>query len=131
MPAANDRAPEGAGRFAFPTECRIRRGADFQRAYRRRCVASNALLVVHGCENGFAHPRLGLSVSRKVGGATVRNRWKRLLREAFRLSRRELPPGVDLVIVPRQGVEPELAALLAAILDLAQQVARKLQRGRR
>lgn len=131
MPAANDEAPVGAGGFAFPSECRIRRGADFQRAYRRRCVASNESIVIHGCENGLALARLGLSVSRKVGGAVARNRWKRLLREAFRLSRRELPPGVDLVIVPRQGVEPELAPLLAALPDLARQVARKLQRGRR
>lgn len=94
-------------------------------------MASNELIVVHGCENGLAHPRLGLSVSRKVGGAVVRNRWKRLLREAFRLSRRDLPPGVDLVIVPRQGVVPELAPLLAALPELARQVARKLKRGRR
>ncbi|HUY91894.1 MAG TPA: ribonuclease P protein component [Pirellulales bacterium] len=117
--------------FAFPPECRIRRGADFQRAYRRRCVASNELIVVHGCENGLDHPRLGLSVSRKVGGAVVRNRWKRLLREAFRLSRHELPRGVDLVIVPRKDVEPELTRLLASLSDLARQVERKLRRGRR
>ena len=47
-------------------------------------------------------PRLGVSVGRKVGGAVVRNRIKRLLREAFRAEARLLPPGTDAVIVARR-----------------------------
>ena len=95
----------------FLSEYRIRRGADFERAFRRRCTASDRLLLVFGCANGLAYPRLGLSVSRKVGTAVVRNRWKRLLREAFRLSRQDLPAGIDLIVVARPGVKPSLSAL--------------------
>jgi ribonuclease P protein component len=107
---------------------RIRSSRDFQRAYRRRCSAGDDQLVVYGSLNGLPHPRLGLSVSRKVGNAVVRNRWRRLLREAFRLSRGGLPTGVDLVVIPRPLVEPQLAALVASLPRLAGRVARKLQK---
>lgn len=106
----------------------IRAGQDFRRAFDRRCRSGDGWLTVIGCENGLGHPRLGLVVSRKLGKATVRNRWKRLLREAFRLTQDRLPVGVDLVVIPRPGVEPELALLLESLSRLAQQVARKLAR---
>ena len=82
----------------FRREYRIRSSRDFRRAYQRRASASDQWLLVFAHPNDTAHPRLGLSVSRKVGGAVVRNRWKRLIREAFRLSRERLPKGVDLVV---------------------------------
>jgi ribonuclease P protein component len=110
----------------FPPAYRIRRQSDFQRAYRRRCSASDQLLVVFGCDNGLTHPRLGLSVSRKLGKAVIRSRWKRLLREAFRLRREQLPVGIDLVVVPRGDAEPTLAELLESLPQLAARVARKL-----
>ena len=104
---------------------RIRRGLDFDRAYRRRCVASDPWLVVFGCPNDLPHARLGLSVSRKLGTAVVRNRWKRLLREAFRLSLPRLPQGIDLVVVPRQGRDPELAPVMESLCRLAARVGGK------
>jgi ribonuclease P protein component len=51
----------------------------------------------------YGPTRLGLTVSRKIGGAVARNRVKRLLREYFRLSYDQLPSSVDIVFVARQG----------------------------
>ena len=100
----------------------IRREADFQRAYRRRRTAGDRFLLVFGCPNGLPYPRVGLSVSRKVGNAVVRNRWKRLIREAFRLARPQLPVGLDLVVIPRRGVEPKLAELIESLPKLARKL---------
>ena len=107
-------------------EYRIRRDADFKRTYLRRCSASDGRLLVFGEANGLAHPRLGLSVSRKVGNAVARNRWKRLLREAFRLTRAALPQGVDLVVIPRGREPPALAALMDSLPRLARRIEKKL-----
>ena len=110
----------------FPCASRILRRADFERVFRRRSAASDDLLLVLGCENQLPHPRLGLSVSRKHGGAVVRNRWKRGLREAFRVNREQLPPGVDLVIVPKAKAQPPLEELARSLVRLAQRAARRL-----
>ena len=110
---------------SFLPAYRLRRNADFQRVYRRRCTASDKLLLVFGCPNSLCHNRIGLSVSRKLGKAVARNRWKRLIREAFRLSLQRLPVGIDLVVIPQRRVEPELTALLESLPLLAGRVAKK------
>ncbi len=105
---------------------RITRGAEFQRAYQRRLTAGDDRLLVFVHPNGLPHPRLGLSVSRKVGNAVARNRWKRCIREAFRLSREQLPAGVDLVVIPRPDAVPETAELQESLVRLARRAAKKI-----
>ncbi len=81
---------------------RMKDPAEFRRAFEGRRSVSDEVLIVYGIENGRAYPRLGISVSRKkVRAAHARNRLKRLIREAFRLSKSELPAGIDLVVLPR------------------------------
>lgn len=105
---------------------RINDPEDFRRAFDRKCSASDDKIIVYGVENGRDHARLGISLSRrKVRRAHDRNRIKRLLREAFRLSKAELPAGVDLVVVPR-GPRLTFADARGAFPRLAQAVARRL-----
>ena len=107
---------------------RVTRGADFQHAFAVRASAGDGVILVFAAPNGLPHSRLGLSVSRKVGGAVQRNRWKRLIREAFRLSREQLPVGVDLVVIPRPDVVPTLEAIRASLPRLARRAEQRLAR---
>lgn len=112
--------------FAFRPYERLRRPADFRRVYQRRRSVSDAWVIVYGCENQLPYVRLGLSVSRKVGSAVRRNRLRRLYREAFRLTRNQLPVGIDLVVIPRRSDDPPLAELQQSFPRLVKQLARKL-----
>ena len=85
------------------------------------------MLIVYACENGLPVSRLGVSVSRKNGNAVVRNRIKRMFREAFRLSQHELPTGVDFVIVPKPGaLEHSLEEWNSSLVIIANRAAKKL-----
>jgi ribonuclease P protein component len=81
---------------------RLSRSAEFERVYRQGRSVSNRHLVLYSFPNeSVDRPRLGLSVSRKVGGAVERNHVKRLLREAFDGVQSELSGGHDVVVVAR------------------------------
>lgn len=109
---------------------RLSRSADFDRVYRQGRAQSNRFFVVHSFPRTAGEaPRLGLSVSRKVGGAVDRNRVKRLLREAFDLERSDGPAAHDVVVVARPeakglaeqeglaGVRRELEPLLRGLTE--------------
>jgi ribonuclease P protein component len=92
---------------------RLSRSADFDAVYRRGRSASSRHLVVYAFARDpgatASEPRVGLTVSRKVGGAVERNRVKRLLREASARVTPSLAANVDLVIVARPGLAESLA----------------------
>jgi ribonuclease P protein component len=92
---------------------RLRRADDFRRVYSSRRHRDGRLLVVHSAKSDLDHPRVGFSVSSKVGGAVTRNLVRRRLREAARPLIQGLPGGVDMVVVAR----PEASSASFAELD--------------
>jgi ribonuclease P protein component len=96
-------------KFEFPRAERLNQRAAFDAAFALRASASDARLIVYAVPNGLTIRRLGLRVGRRFGNAPQRNRFKRLIREAYRLHREKLPPGWDLVVTPRP-IKPEPSA---------------------
>jgi ribonuclease P protein component len=91
----------------FPRASRLRRSREFQRAARlgQRIASKHfiVLLMHRDPEKSGDSPRLGVTVSSRVGNAVVRNRVKRGIREWFRRSRALLDTQRDLVVIARQG----------------------------
>ena len=95
-----------AGGKRWGKSCRLLKKSEFSLCYHKgkRYFSANFIFFVF--KTGLETWRLGLSVSRKIGGATRRNRVKRLLREFFRLNQALLPSGLDMVVVPKKGLDP-------------------------
>ena len=112
----------------FPKQLRLRKQSEFEAVFREEAFAADRVLVIHARHNGLPFSRLGLSISRRVGNAVVRNRWKRTIREAFRKNRSKLPAGLDLVVRPRKGATCDYADVVQSLLGLTKRIAKKFQR---
>jgi ribonuclease P protein component len=110
----------------FSRNERVRRRAEYQRIYDRGSRVHGRLLTMFTFPNDLAVGRLGIAATKKLGGAVVRNRAKRLIREVFR--RNKLAPGVDVVVIPKREL---LDASLASIeIEFRQTLDRSLRRAR-
>jgi ribonuclease P protein component len=88
--------------LSFPRARRLTRSAEFSRVKSDGRAHRGALLTLGVLETGAAEPaRVGFVTSRRVGGAVVRNRVRRRLREIFRQRQHALTPGVWLVVIAR------------------------------
>ena len=98
-------------RYTLPKSRHLRLPAEFSAVYEAKTRESRGPLTVYALPNELGHPRLGMSVGRKVGTAVRRNRIRRLIRESFRLLQHDLPAGTgyDLVVVVRPHEPPILA----------------------
>lgn len=112
----------------FPRARRLTSTADFERVYALQERAGDTHLLIFAAPNPVGTTRIGLSVSRRHGNSVVRHRIKRLLREAYRMIQHELPEGVDLVLVPRAGVDSNVEDYCASLKSLVPRLARRLKR---
>lgn len=81
---------------------------------------ANGHLVLYARKNHSANNRVGITVSKKLGGAVVRNRVRRRLREVYRLHEEQFAPGWDIVVVARSRcIKSDFLSLTNAYLSLA------------
>jgi ribonuclease P protein component len=106
-------------KFTFSRSERLHKRADFDRVYSEGRRIASSPLVLFFCPSPSEKARLGVSVGKKIGKAVVRNRVKRLLREAFRLNKHQLNKGYDVLLVTRPGAERlRFREVEAAVLGL-------------
>ena len=111
---------------SFPKSRRIRKQSEFDRVYAAEYFAADRTLVIRARRNGLAVSRLGLSLSKRVGNAVIRNQWKRRIREAFRRLQNELPTGLDLVVRPRKAARGDYQAIYHSLHNLVDKLDRKI-----
>lgn len=116
--------------YRFRKSDRLRKTAEFQRVYAGRNSVSDPILIVYGLVKEEPGSRLGLSVSRKVGNAVIRNRWKRLIREVFRLHRHEFSGDWDLIVIPKPGAAiPHFEQLRISLQKLVLRLDKRKRKG--
>jgi ribonuclease P protein component len=107
------------GDARFRPQDRIRKRSEYQVIYAQGRRIPSALFVLFVMRNGLGRPRLGITATRRVGGAVRRNRAKRLVREIFRRHKREFE-NVDIVLnvrasLPGAGIARLESELLARL----------------
>ncbi|MBI3269329.1 MAG: ribonuclease P protein component [Planctomycetes bacterium] len=114
--------------FAYPKSARLLRRREFDRVFKAGGSWKDGDLVVYCLQNDLPQARLGIVIGRKVKRAVDRNRIKRWIREAFRLHPEAVPPGVDLVVLPRNAPSLTWARAERSLLKLLGARARDLAR---
>ena len=108
--------PEG---LEFPRAARLVRRGEFDAVYRTGKRRSNSHFTVFFRANQLPQSRFGFSIKKAIGGAVVRNRIRRRVREVVRCNRQEIPAGWDIVIHPKSSVaQTPLPALARDLLRL-------------
>ena len=120
---------------------RLKLRRNFQAVFDAKQSAGGAILVVYGRPNELPFNRIGISIGRRFGNAVQRNRFKRVCREAFRLSKSRQPVGWDWIVLPKgkkgkgekrsSGPAPSslrLEDIQTDLLSLMRRIAKKAQR---
>ncbi len=114
---------------SFPKSARIHSSLEFDSLFQQGKVLADASLVMHA-QLSRARGRIGISISKRVGSAPMRNRWKRLIREAYRRQYQRVTAmaKLDIIVRPRRGAVANYAAIEKSIASLATRLEKQLQR---
>lgn len=97
----------------------LRKNKNYQFVYRVGKSYANKMAVLYVLKNSSQQHRIGFVTGKRLGGAVIRNRVKRLFKEAFRLNQAKLAPGCDLVVIGRAPVVGQSqAAVTQSLMDL-------------
>jgi len=109
----------------FPRSRRLSARRDYLRVYAEGRRVSSVSFTIFGLPNGCDTCRIGLTVTRKIGGAVVRNRVKRRLRDIFRRHRAVLRPPLDLVVNVHRSFDDDYRRLESEFLRTFERLARR------
>lgn len=114
---------------SFPKSARIHSSLEFDALFQRGKVLADVSLVMHA-QLATGRGRIGISISKRVGNAPTRNRWKRLIREAYRrqFQRVVALSKIDIVVRPRRGAVADYAAIEKSLASLATRLEKQLQK---
>lgn len=131
---AGPQPPGAVGRGRFTPAQRVRKRSEYKliQSQARRVSTASFALLIFAREPSKTGARLGIVVSRRIGNAVVRNRVKRLVREAFRATRELWESDVDLVVIARKVPEPAtLAGVVAELEGRARAIAARTAEARK
>lgn len=114
--------------LTFRPEQRLHTPADYEAVFACKHSAGDPVLLVFVLLREEGPTRLGTSVSKKCGNSVVRHAIKRAIREGFRHVQHGLPPALDLVVIPRPGVQPTTAQVLVSLPRLIDKAVKKARR---
>ena len=86
-------------KLSFPKNKRLLTSRQFKAVLNKRLRAADELMILFMAANELDHPRLGISIPRSIKKAVLRNRLKRLIREAFRLVQHQIPQSFDYLVL--------------------------------
>lgn len=120
-------------RHFFCKDQRVRKGVEFSAVYGSKLFAADGTLVINAvkrqedsCISKADGPaRIGLSISKKVGNAPTRNKWKRQIRQAFRMYQHRIPKGWDFVVRPKKDASFDPKAIQKSLPRLIKKVLQK------
>lgn len=120
-PRSTNQVASSHPNLKFRKTQRVLSGMRFRKIiYKGRCKSDHLLVLFAIPTKSDSQPKIGITIPKKTGNAVIRNRWKRLLREAFRTQQHRFPSGFDYVVRPKKGTTANSADIHRSLLKLAQ-----------